>query len=693
MNILQILPQLRVGGVETGTVDLAKYLVATGHKCVVVSAGGELVKELESCGVKHYTLPVDNKAFWIMMKSARQLQKIVMDEKIDIIHARSRVPAWVGFMAARHTDTCLITTAHGSYSKHIFSYMMGWGKYTILPSSVIGRRMHKDFGVPLENIKLIPRSVDLERYKYRQPVDKPKKDFLIALVGRITPIKGQIYFLKAFSKVLRSYPTAKAWIIGSVSSGKDDYMEELEVLTRRLGLSKAVEFLRNRRDIPELLSQADCLVMPSIAEESFGRVIVEAQATGVPVVATRVKGVIKIVEDGTDGLLVYPKDPEGLAQGIEKIFKDHHFALAMAEKGRKKVEERFTLEKMAQDTLKVYEEALSRKRILVIKMSALGDCILSIPSFEALKKKFPDSKITCLVELASKDVFKRCPYIDELIVTDLKGRDKGFKGLWRLMKKLAGERFDMVIDFQNNKKSHMLAFSTFAFDRYGYDNGKFSFLLNKKIKDTGSPLPPVQHQFRVLDMLGIGHLGEALKLWLSEEDKRFSDDFFKTEGLGGRVIGINIGSSLRWKTKRWPTKKIAELCDLLSMGGYRVLLTGSAHDAPYAKAVLKQVKSRPACAVARTSLMQLAGLIQKCACFVTSDSAPLHIASAMGTPVVALFGPTDPARHMPPSEKSIVLKSEICTPCYKDECKRKTHSCMDGIKTKQVFDSIESLLR
>ena len=693
MNILQILPQLRVGGVETGTIDLAKYLISHGHGCVVVSAGGELVRELEANGVKHYTLPVDNKAFWVMIKASRRLRQIIKDEKIDIIHARSRVPAWVGFMAAMCSNTCLITTAHGSYSKHIFSYMMGWGKYTIVPSSVIGRRMHEDFGVPFENIKLIPRSVDLERYVFRPLPVKPKKDFLIVVVGRITPIKGQIYFLKALSKVLRSYPAAKAWIIGGISPGKDNYMEELEVWTRRLGLSDTVKFLGNRRDIPELLSQADCLVMPSIAEESFGRVIVEAQAIGVPVVATKVGGVVEIIDDGVDGLLVYPKDPDALAEGMQKVLKDNSFASRLAQNGRRKVEDKFTLDKMAENTLKVYHEAAEEKRILVIKMSAIGDCILSIPSFEALKKYFPHSKITCLVDRAAKDVFQRCPYVDDLMVSDIRGKDRGLRGLWSLSKKLARRRFDMVIDFQNNKKSHILGFASCAFNRYGYDNGKFSFLLNKRIKDNSEPVGPVAHQFRVLKMLGIDYNGEKLGLWPSREDLEFGEAFFLNEGLGtAKVIGINVGSSLRWQTKRWPAGKISELCDLLSSRGFRVVLTGSAQDAPYAKRILKKVISRPACSVARTTLMQLAALIGRCDCFITSDSAPLHVAAAMGTPYVALFGPTDPARHMPPGEKCVVLQAKGCLPCYKDVCKKGDNNCMERIQVEDAMAGIESLL-
>ncbi|MFA5038250.1 MAG: lipopolysaccharide heptosyltransferase II [Candidatus Omnitrophota bacterium] len=688
MNILQILPQLNVGGVETGTVDLAKYLMKNGHHCVVVSAGGPLADELVKCGVSHYKLPVDNKAFWVMFKAADEVAEIIEKERIQVVHARSRVPAWVGFLACRKTNAVMVTTAHGHYSRHIFSYMMGWGKYTIVPSSVIGKHMVRDFGVPLENIKRIPRSVDLSRYPFRGPRERRNKEFLVGVVGRIAPIKGQLYFLKALARVLRNAPFVRAWVVGGISPGKDSYMEELEVWTRRLGLSETVSFLGNRRDIPELLKQMDALVMPSITEESFGRVIVEAQAVGVPVIASKVGGVVEIIDNEKDGLLVFPKDDEAMAQAILKLITDDALGRRLSESGRRKVEEKFTLEKMAQETLAVYKDALEKKRILVIKLSAVGDAILAVPSFEAIKKKFPDSHLVCLTGPQAAEVLGRCPFIDELITCDLKGKDRGFKSLLRLGVKLLRRRFDAVIDLQNNRKSHFLAYATMSRHRYGYDNGKWSFFLNHRCKGAKDTLAPVAHQFRVLEMMGIEYGAEALGLWPSPEDEKFSRDFLSGETAQDRLVGINIGASPRWESKRWMAGRFAELCDILEAKGWRVLLTGSRQDAAFAKKVLKQAKGRPLCAVAQTTIMQLAALVRHCRVYVTGDSAPMHVACAMRVPLVALFGPTDPRRHLHASERSVVLQKG-CKPCYDDVCRKKTHICMNSILVKDVVAAVE----
>ncbi|MFA5725732.1 MAG: glycosyltransferase, partial [Candidatus Omnitrophota bacterium] len=139
MNILQVLPELNVGGVETGTLDLAKYLMRLGHKAVVVSAGGSLVKDLEELGAVHYHLPVHKKSVFSIIKTVPLLAEIIRKEKIDIVHARSRVPAWIAYFACRQTKAVFITTCHGYYKKHPFSYVMGWGKKVIVLSNVISR--------------------------------------------------------------------------------------------------------------------------------------------------------------------------------------------------------------------------------------------------------------------------------------------------------------------------------------------------------------------------------------------------------------------------------------------------------------------------------------------------------------------------------------------------------------------------
>lgn len=696
MNILQILPELNVGGVETGTLDLAKYLVKLAHKAVVVSCGGQLVKELESYGAIHYQLPVHKKSIFNIIKMIPKLVEIIKKEQIDIVHARSRVPGWIAYFACRKTNKIFITTCHGYYKKHPFSYVMGWAKRVIVLSNVIARHMIDDFGVPHECIRLISRSVDLERFKYISPDTKRKEEFNVGIIGRITPLKGHLYFIKAMAKVARHIPRLKIWIVGDAPSSRQAYKEQIEVLVKRLGLWHCTEFLGIQRDIPAILANLDLLVLATTTQEAFGRVIIEAQASGVPVVATQVGGVIDIIEDGKTGLLVPPQDSSSMSEAIIRIFKDRALSRRLAENAYKKVKEKYNVELMVKETLGVYEDALKNFKVLIIKFSSAGDIILSTAAIRAIREKFKDNyKISFLVGVESKDILLTCPYIDELLVCDFKNKDKGMRGLLKLGGILRKQNFDVVIDLQNNRKSHVLSVLTLALERYGYDNKKFGFLLNKRIKDDKPPIDPVTHQFRILKMLGIDLHNPHLELWPQEQDQHYIEEFLSSQWLGSnqRLIGINISASLRWLSKNWPIQHMAKLCAELTRRDLRVVITGTEKDLPEANKLMNLLKDiKPINACGKTTINQLAGLIKRCSVYISSDSAPLHIASAVDTPFIALFGPTDPRRHLPPAKDYIVIKKDLeCSPCYKSKCK--TKKCMERISPEEVLEAMDKLLK
>ena len=698
MKVLQILPELNVGGVETGTVDFAKYLVKHGHQSIVVSNGGKLVSILEQSGSKHYTLPVHKKSLWVGFHLIKILRKIIIEEKVDIVHARSRVPAWIAYFACRKTDAAFITTCHGYYKSHFFSQIMGWAKLIIVPSLAIGRHMIEDYKVPVESIRCIPRSVDLERFKMSKEISSQKKSqYTVAVVGRITPLKGHSYFLQAMAQVIRKMPNVKIMIIGDAPAKKYYYRQELEVLVQRLGLKNHVEFLGNRSDLPELLSQVDVLAFSSIEPESFGRVILEAQAVGVPVVATRVGGVVDIIEDRKTGILVMPKDVEAMAKEIMRVLNEPELAKRLVSEAQKLLKEKFTIDHMASQTIRVYEELLKCANILVIKISSLGDVIFVTPSLRALRKKFPHSKIYCLVGKESRKVLDGCPYLDGLIVYDPKGKDRGIFKLFRLGKKLRRYNFDKIVDFQSNRKSHMLSAFSFPRESYGFDNGKWSFLLTSPVKGYQPNIPAVTQQFQILEKLGISSQeSQHLELWPYEKDKVYVKNLLESEWIGptSKIVGINIAASEKWKTKNWPIEHIARVCDLLAVKHIRVIITGMNKDRALANHLLSIARSKPAIFVGKTDVLQLAALIKRCKVFLSPDSAPLHIAAAMQVPVIAFFGPTSSTRHAPPAKKIVVLERKLtCSPCYSPRCKILTHACMKDITPEEVVKQIELLLK
>ena len=355
-----MVPALESGGVETGTIDLATTLKKLGQNVFVVSTGGRMAGELARNGVTHIALPVHKKspsALLLVPKIAR----LIKVHKIDVVHASSRIPAWIGFLASRMTKTAFVTSCHGFYSRRFASRVMGWGTPVMVISETIGKRMEEAFRVPKEKIRLVYRGLDLAKYPYYpDKYEREKNNFVIINIGRLTPIKGQYEFIEAMRLVLGRTKPAEAWIVGGFEEGKEYHLDRLKGLAKRLGMEKNVKFLGLRSDAQDLLREADCLVLSTNVPEGFGRVVIEAGAAGAAVCASEVGGVTEIIENGVSGLFFPPKNPAKMADTIVRMLDDTELRKRCARNLRKKVEENFTLDKMTRRTLAVYEEAVNR---------------------------------------------------------------------------------------------------------------------------------------------------------------------------------------------------------------------------------------------------------------------------------------------------------------------------------------------
>ena len=266
---------------------------------------------LES-GTKHYQLPVHKSRY--DMTNVKALRAIIqMKKRISYAHPGAGM------------DRLFRSRTRGRVY-HNVSWILwprvqpnhGWPAGD-RPQPGDRRHMIEHLGVASRSIRYIPRSVDLEKFQEQHPEVTGKPFYTIAIVGRLTPLKGHTFFLRAMAKIVRTMPNIRIWIIGDAPAAKQSYKAELQVLTHRLGIQEHVEFLGNRKDIPQLLAQTDVLVLSTVTQEAFGRVILEAQAAGVPVVATSVGGVVDIIDDGHTGLLVMPKDPDGMAKAVMRV--------------------------------------------------------------------------------------------------------------------------------------------------------------------------------------------------------------------------------------------------------------------------------------------------------------------------------------------------------------------------------------
>ncbi|MBN1353452.1 MAG: glycosyltransferase family 4 protein [Candidatus Omnitrophica bacterium] len=357
MNILHLVPALEAGGVETGTVDLALSLKKSGETVIVVSSGGKLVRDLENNGISHIKLPINRKSLFTLFLIPRIISLIKIN-RIDVVHASSRVPAWVGFFACKCTNIPFVTSCHGFYSKNIFSYIMGRGDRVMVISKAIEKRMTEGFRVPARKIRLVYRGLDLTKYSYcaDKYENSAKNAYVVINIGRLTPVKGQYEFIKAMKRVTDKVKNTEAWIAGNPERNNKSYLHKLKNLAEKLGIEGSIKFLGHRDDVYDLLKKADCLVLSTVIPEGFGRVLIEAGAAGTACCASNTGGIKEIIEDNVTGLLFPPGDEAGMADTIIKMLGNPRLCGQYAKNLRKRVEEYFNLEQMAQKTLAVYKE-------------------------------------------------------------------------------------------------------------------------------------------------------------------------------------------------------------------------------------------------------------------------------------------------------------------------------------------------
>ena len=375
LTVLQVLPRLETGGVERGTVDVAAAVVAAGGRALVVSAGGRMEAELNRAGAEHVAMRVDRKSPGHILRNAGRLAALIRRERVDIVHARSRAPAWSARMAARRTGVPFVTTFHGVYGtgfplKKAWNRVMAAGDRTIAISGHVADQVIRHYGTPPDRVELIPRGVDLDLFDlgavsearvvqlaeaWRLPDGAP----VIMLPGRFTRWKGHAVLIDALALMQRR--DAVALLIGA-DAGRQGYRNELLKRVRRLGLEGAVRFVGHCNDMPAAYMLADVVVSASTRPEPFGRVAVEAQAMGRPVIATDHGGAKETVLPSETGWLTPPGDAQALAQALDAALSLTGAERArMAEAATANVRRNFSKQAMTARTLEVYAE-LARER-------------------------------------------------------------------------------------------------------------------------------------------------------------------------------------------------------------------------------------------------------------------------------------------------------------------------------------------
>jgi len=361
LTVMQLLPDLEVGGVEQGTLEIAEALVAAGHRAIVVSAGGRLVPALERAGATHLPLPIGRKRP-TTLRLARALREAMRAERVDVVHARSRLPAWIGRWAWRGLPAAerprWVTTVHGPYTVNRYSRIMVSGERVIAISEFIRDYILQNYPeVPAARIALVPRGVDPRRYPWGH---RPDPAWLAAwqaqhprlagrrvlcLPARLTRWKGQIDFIEMIDRLIAGGHPVHGLVVGGPHPRKREYESELHALVRSRGLGGHVTFLGQRSDLREIFAVTDCVFSLTREPEAFGRTTVEALSLGRPVIGYDHGGTGEILREVFPAGRVPAGDIAAAAQRTVELLA------ACPEVPR---DQPFTLARMQAGTLAVY---------------------------------------------------------------------------------------------------------------------------------------------------------------------------------------------------------------------------------------------------------------------------------------------------------------------------------------------------
>jgi glycosyltransferase involved in cell wall biosynthesis len=369
-TVLQVLPRLVTGGVERGTVDLAAALAAAGWRALVASAGGPMVRELERAGARHIELPLASKNPLVMRANVGRIARVIAEHGVDIVHARSRAPAWSARAAARREGVHFVTTFHNAYGgtswlKRRYNAVMAGGERVIAISEFVARHVIATYGVNPERVTVVPRGVDVARFdpehtapdrfvRLAREWGLPDGVPVVLLPGRLTRWKGHHVLIEALRRLDRA--ALHCLIVGS---GDERYRRELERTIARRPLKCSIGIVDECRDMAAAYMLADVVVSASTDPEGFGRVIVEAQAMGRPVIATSHGGAMETVIPGETGWLVPPGEASALAAALaEALDLSPEARLDLAERAIRHVRDHFTVARMTERTIAIYRELL-----------------------------------------------------------------------------------------------------------------------------------------------------------------------------------------------------------------------------------------------------------------------------------------------------------------------------------------------
>ena len=379
INVLQVIPKLGYGGAETGCYDLAHYLAEKECGSFIATSSGELLKYVKKEKVKIFKIPVYSKNPLLIFINAIFLSILILFNKINIVHARSRAPAWSCYLACLLTNKIFVTTFHGTYNfksrlKKFYNSVMLRSKLTIAGSNFIFNHINENYNEYLnknKKLRVIFRGINIDYFnpknisilkqeKLKKEWELSSEKFTILMPGRLTYWKGQEKFIEALNILIEDYNNTnfQAILLGS-DQGRKVYKKKLTSLIERYSLTKKVKFISHCKEMPLAYSISDVIVSASIEPEAFGRVAVEAQSMCKPIIASNIGGSKETVLNKKTGFLYKFDDPRELAKNLNTVIQLSQEELKLiGNEGRKNITKKFDVEVMCDSNLREYKKLL-----------------------------------------------------------------------------------------------------------------------------------------------------------------------------------------------------------------------------------------------------------------------------------------------------------------------------------------------
>ena len=688
LTILQVIPELETGGAERTTVDIARAVTHAGGRAIVASRGGRLERELRESGGELVRIPARTKNPYGILANVIRLLHVIAHYQVDIVHARSRAPAWSAMIAARLAGKPFVTTYHGTYNarqplKRFYNSVMASGDLVIANSRFIARHVHDTYGLPEPNIVTIPRGTamdvfDPDRVEHARVKTmrerwgisvSPSADerVVVLLPGRLTRWKGQSLLIEAAAILKeRGRGDDAVFVLAGDNQGRESYSNELAGLAEKHGLSGRVRFVGHTEDMPAAYMAADIVVAPSVEAEAFGRVAVEAQAMGRAVIAADHGGARETVlipqdDPGAEGLAtgwrVLPGDANALADALEEaIDQGIGGRAAMGALGQAHVRETYSLIEMCKRTLGVYRRlagSAAKRRIvatrgltgpehiLVIKLGALGDFVQALGPTKAIRDHHPGAHITLLTTPPFAPLAWASGQFDAVWID---GRERSMADQLRMIRRLRSGEFERVYDLQTSDRSSTLYFLM------GPHRPEWSGIApgcsHPHKNATRVEMHTVERQREQLGGIGIADVPLSdLSFALTPARTDLSHLGFNLRGDPFALI-VPGGSAHR-PAKRWPAKQYGALARELASRGIRPLVIGTGAERDAAEVILGACVEAVSL-IDKTDFLQIAALAGRAQLAIGNDTGPMHLIAAAGCPSLVLFSDeSDPRRCAP----------------------------------------------